>query len=67
MVAEHALFFAQGKAGVLGQHNVLFVPFAIGFAWQLLNVAVGIGSVATAIQGCVATGKYESRTLVVQS
>ncbi|KFZ22992.1 hypothetical protein V502_02528, partial [Pseudogymnoascus sp. VKM F-4520 (FW-2644)] len=57
MVAEHALFFAQGKAGVLGQHNVLFVPFAIGFAWQLLNVAVGIGSVATAIQGCVTTDK----------
>lgn len=67
MVAEHTLFFAQGKAGVLGQHNVLFVPFAIGFAWQLLNVAVGIGSVATAIQGCVTTGRYESRILVIQS
>ena len=57
MVAEHAALFANGRPGKLGEHRVLFVAFSVGLAWQVLNVAVGVGSVATAIQGSVTTGE----------
>ncbi|KAI1136913.1 hypothetical protein F5Y05DRAFT_90392 [Hypoxylon sp. FL0543] len=45
----------MGKSGVLEGHEVLFIAFSVGLAWQALNVAVAAGSIATAIQGCVTT------------
>ena len=44
-----------GELGTLGEDNVLFLPFTLGFAWQAFQVAVGIGSAITAIQGCTTT------------
>ncbi|KAJ6462798.1 hypothetical protein C8R47DRAFT_1327125 [Mycena vitilis] len=41
-----------GEPGQIDGHNVLFIPFAIGLAWQAFNVAIGIGSAASAIRGC---------------
>ncbi|KAJ7642609.1 hypothetical protein DFH06DRAFT_1427237 [Mycena polygramma] len=41
-----------GEPGMIDGHNVLFIPFTLGLAWQAFNVAVGIGSAVTAIQGC---------------
>lgn len=42
-----------GQPGKIGEDDVLFLPFILGLAWQAFNVAVGIGSAVTAIQGCV--------------
>jgi hypothetical protein len=47
-----ALLMEIGEPGKIGGHDVLFIPFSIGLAWQVLNVAVAAGSIATAIQGC---------------
>ncbi|KAJ7289621.1 hypothetical protein C8J57DRAFT_1213949 [Mycena rebaudengoi] len=47
-----ALLMEIGEPGKIDGTNVLFIPFVVGLAWQGLNVAVGIGSVVTAIQGC---------------
>ncbi|KAH8656704.1 hypothetical protein BGZ60DRAFT_507933 [Tricladium varicosporioides] len=53
MTSEHALLFKTGVEGTIGEHRVLFISFALGLAWQAINVAVAAGSIATAIQGCV--------------
>ncbi|KAJ7828463.1 hypothetical protein B0H14DRAFT_2516606 [Mycena olivaceomarginata] len=47
-----ALLMEIGEPGQIDGTDVLFIPFIVGLAWQALNVAVGIGSIATAIQGC---------------
>lgn len=57
MVHEQALLFAQGRPGQLGEHQVIFVPFLLGLAWQAIQIGVAIGSIATAIQGCDTSGK----------
>lgn len=56
MTAEHAVLFKTGVEGTIGEHRVLFISFALGLAWQAINVAVAAGSIATAIQGCVTSG-----------
>ncbi|KAI0378528.1 hypothetical protein F5Y04DRAFT_283756 [Hypomontagnella monticulosa] len=42
-----------GRQDILDGHEVVFIGFSLGLAWQALNVAVAAGSIATAIQGCV--------------
>lgn len=49
----NAELMQMGKQDVFDGHEVLFIAFHLGLAWQALNVVVGIGSTATAIQGCV--------------
>ncbi len=44
-----------GEFGTLGEDNLLFLPFTLGFAWQAFQVAVGIASAITAIQECTTT------------
>ncbi|RYP09970.1 hypothetical protein DL764_000965 [Monosporascus ibericus] len=51
-LAMDSQLMQMGKQGELDGHHVLFLPFAVGLAWQALNVAVAAGSMATAIQGC---------------
>ena len=53
---EHASLIATGKNGTIKGDAVVFLPFAIGFSWQALQVAVGIGSPITVIQSCITTG-----------
>ncbi|KAI1184858.1 hypothetical protein F5B17DRAFT_61367 [Nemania serpens] len=42
-----------GRPGTLAGHNVLFLPFTAGYAWQALKVAVSTGNAVIAIYGCV--------------
>lgn len=57
MVAEHHAMFADDRQGQIGEHQVVFVNFIVGIIWQTILIAVGAGGVATAIQGCVTTGR----------
>ncbi|KAK7750859.1 hypothetical protein SLS62_007258 [Diatrype stigma] len=43
----------MGNPGVLDGHDVLFLAFAAGLAWQALQVAVDLGGAITSVQGCV--------------
>ncbi|KAJ7019283.1 hypothetical protein C8F04DRAFT_1404362 [Mycena alexandri] len=47
-----ALLMEVGEPGKIDGYDVLLLPFAIGLAWQAVNFVVGVGSTATAIQGC---------------
>jgi len=60
MTAEHAVLFKTGVEGTIGEDRVLFIVFSVGLVWQAINVAIGIASLATAIQGCVTSGSTPS-------
>ncbi|KAJ7210129.1 hypothetical protein GGX14DRAFT_394926 [Mycena pura] len=47
-----AALMEVGEPGQIDGTDVLFIPFILGLAWQAFNVAVTVGSVVTAVQGC---------------
>jgi VIT1/CCC1 family predicted Fe2+/Mn2+ transporter len=54
---HHGALIEAGASDILGNSLVFFIPFSLGLAWQALQVAVTLAGTATAIYGCITSGK----------